>query len=385
MSLLPSSFVRTLGIGAALTVALTLPSAAQSTGRPDQIFVHDRGGEIKNQAGVVVDDGVNELVFQQRGRDKQSDAAKVDRIVFGDVPVAYRDAQGYANRGDFENAVRKFRVAADDSDARGPVRAKARFLAATMLMKAAALDPVSTPFTEVVSEFDTFLSDHGTSRLVPQARRMQARARWITGDAGAAAELSKAVYEALDSDGKSAYTIELCYESGLEAASAFLAAGNSADAGGIYSAMQTSLNAAMAEAEPDDRAIFDLLKQRAILGEGWQLIADGKHGQAVSFFNGKLRGDEPAVLRFNARLGLAEGLLGQAKYREAQLEFAAVSGLDHTSRDNVARALLGLARCAQAIPDTDSSDRIGDWLEAIQTQYGDTPAAASARQLAASL
>ena len=385
--MMPSSpsLVRTLGAGLALALATALPATAQSTGRPDQIFVADRGGEVKNQAGVVTSDTISEVTYQQRGRDRDVEAGRVDRVVFGDVPPAYRDAQGYANRGDLENAVRKYRMVADDDGAREPVRAKARFRAAQGLMQAAAADPASTPFTEVVEEFDRFLSEHPTSRLVPQARRMQARARWISGDAASAGELARGVFEALDPTGDSAYRPALCYRAGLESARAYLAAGDTATATAVYAAIQDSLTSLMAEAEDADRTAYDLLKEHAVLGQGWTLLAEGKHGQAATFFRGRISDGQPAPLRFASRLGLAEGLLGQGKHREAQLEFAAVAGLDHTDRDNVAQALVGLVRCAQALGDEDGGERIQDWLADVASQYGDTPAAAAARELAAAL
>jgi len=371
--------------GLALGASLMGHASAQDLSRPDQVFVFDRTGEIRAVSCEVQTDDLDQVVVTLRGNNKKYTSAKVSSVVFGTVPSSYRDAQSYEARGDLDNALRQFRLAADDAEAREAVRAKARFLAGKVLLKSAAGAPAATAYDDAVSEFDRFLSDFGTSRLVPQARQLGARARLLSGKAQASAELGAAVFGELDATGKNAYTPALCLEAGLAGARAFLYAGDSASAETLYKSIQTQLTTMMAEAEGDERAALDKYAQEALLGEGWQLLADGKAGQAASFFNGKLRGDLPASLRYNARLGYAEGLLGQKKYREAQLEFAAVSGLDPSSRDDVAQALVGLARCSKSLADSDSDERIKSWLESCTSQYGDTPAAQTARELLANL
>lgn len=389
MKIFPHFFRSALRSGAfsglALGALLLGSAPAQDQARPDQIFVLDRTGEYKTVACMVKTDRIDEVTVDLRGRDKAYDSSKVNRVVFGTVPASYRDAQSYVTRGDYDNALRQWRLAADDAEAREPVRARARFEAAMVLMKRAAKSTDSAAFDEAIAEFDRFLGEFPTSRLVPRARRLAARSRLIAGQAQAAAELGAAVFDDLDGAGKNAYTTDLCFETGLEAARAFLTAGDSAAADALFQKIQTSLTSMTAEAEPDDRAQLELYSLRVVLGEGWRLLAEDKAGQAATFFQGKIRSGLPAALRDNARLGYAEGLLGQRKYREAQLEFAAVSGLNATSRDDVAQALVGLARCAQNLPDSDSPERIKNWLESCLTQYGDTPAARMARELLANL
>ena len=378
---LRSSALCSLALGAALLGG----ASARGSDRPDQVFVLDRTGEYKTVACEVQTDGLDEVAVKLRGSNKTYAAAKVNRIVYGTVPASYRDAQSYLLRGDLDNALRQWRLAADDAEARQPVRASARFEAALVLMKSGAKDTAANSFDAAISEFDRFLADFPTSRLVPRARGLSARAKLIAGQAQASGELGAAVFDELDASDKNAYTAELCLKTGLDAARAFLAAGDSASAEALYHKIQTKLTSILAEAPPESREMLERYSQRVVLGEGWRMLAENKAGQAATYFQGKLRTGLPDGLIDNARLGYAEGLFGQKKYREAQLEFAAVSSLAATSRDDVAQALVGLARCAQNLPDSDSAERTKSWLESCLTQYGDTPAARMARELAANL
>ena len=371
-----------LGKGLALTALLTLgslvPSApAQDGGRPDQVYLVDNRGQAKTVSCIVLSDDLDKITVDQKGRERNYDAGTITRVVFGKITPAYRDGMGYADAGDLDNAVRKFRVAADDADARDAVRAKARFRAATSLMASAAKDSANTEWSSVVAEFDRFLTDYPSNRLVPTARRGQARARLLAGEAQLAAELGAAILGDLDTDGKNAYTLGLCLDAGLEAARSFLAAGDVGRARTLYTDIERAAGAARTDADDATMAAMALVQERALLGEGWALLAEDKATQAGTFFSGKLRGDISPSVKFSARLGQAEALLSQGKHRQAQFEFAAVSALDYASRDNVAQALSGLIRCAGALPDTDSAERIATWKETILTHYGDTPAAIS--------
>ena len=118
------------------------------------------------------------------------------------------------------------------------------------------------------------------------------------------------------------------------------------------------------------------------------MLASDNASQAMNFFRAQLANagsDAPAALRFGARLGLAEALLSSDKVREAQIEFARVAALDHTDRDNVARALVGQARCALQTSDSGARANARAWLETVTSQYGDTPSVLSAQEILESL
>ena len=88
-----------------------------------------------------------------------------------------------------------------------------------------------------------------------------------------------------------------------------------------------------------------------------------------------------APLRHGARLGLAEALLAEGKVREAQIQFAQVSAIDHTDRDRVARALVGLAQCSLKLSDKNANQKAKRSLETVRDHYGDTPSVLQAQVL----
>ena len=371
-----------LGKGLALAALFTFGglvpiSSAQEGARPDQIFTIDKRGKAKTLSGVVETDGLSEVSVVQRDKSRSYDSASITRIVFGTVPKSYSDAVAYADKGDLENAVRKFRVAADDSDARDAVRAKARFLAGNSLMASAASAPENTQWSEVIAEFDRFLADYPSNRLVPTVRAKQARAKLLNGEPQLAGELGASIMAELDTAGKTAYGTDVCLEAAMDAAGAFLAAGDPAKARALFSDVERAAAAVLSDAEEFAKHDLSAFQARALMGEGFVLLAEKKGAQANTFFTGKLQQDLSPSARFTARLGFAETLLSLGKHRLAQIEFAAVSALDYTSRDNVAQALLGLIRCATSLPDKDSTERIAAWKESILTHFGDTPAASA--------
>ena len=215
-------------------------------------------------------------------------------------------------------------------------------------------------------------------------RALEGRAALLGGDHAAAAEVYRGVFKELES-GTTGYTPEISLDAGIEAAEAFLAAGQVDDARQIFSAVEVAVPNALAALDEDDpaRQVLASVQAQARLGDGFCQLASGSVGAAKTFFEGQLRdADDNAALRFGARLGYAEALLAEGSHREARVEFAQVSALDFTDRDRVARALVGLAECAVAIDDTNARSRAKEWVRTVQEHYGDTPAVSKAQELA---
>jgi len=360
--------------------ALTAP--ANLAERPDQVFYLDRNGNARTQSGTITESTLDGVALEGRG--STIDAASITRVVFGDVPDAFRDAENYLARGDFENALQQFRMAADDSEARQVVRAAARLNAGKTLLRHAQFGGPATVFAEAVGEFDTFVNDYPTSRLLPEARTLGARARRLNGNAQAAGELGAAVFDELSASPDDAYTAKVCFDAGLSAAHAFYAAGDKAAGDALLTRMQDALTPLIGEAELEERDRLRLISDAISLAEGWGMLADERWGQAATFFSGKARADAPARLRNMARLGQAQALLGQGNAREAQIQFATVSAMA-TDRDTIAAALVGLAKATTELGDSDAKERVRAWLTSCIEQYGDTPAAGEARSLASDL
>jgi hypothetical protein len=373
-----------------LAIASALPTVAEPAvqagagGRPDQVIWVNRRGSASTLTGTVVQNDLDKVVVETGDRKREFDSSDVQRITFGTVTANFIDGTAYFDRGDFENAAAKFRLAATEGSARDVVKAAARLRAVESLMRLGATD--ASAFGQAREEADKFLSNHASSRDVPQARMLQARATRLAGDAAGGGALYRALYkEGAAEPPTTGYPRLLCYQAGLRAARALLDAGDTLQAREIYAEMETALPRLLAdeaEGTPERTALLAVQAQ-ARLGEGYCLLASGSTGQGRTFFQGQVNNADPSdpALRYGARLGYAEALLAESKFREAQLEFAFVAAIDHTDRDRAARALVGLAESSSRLPDTDTRLKVRKWLEDVTTRYGDTPAALTAREM----
>jgi TolA-binding protein len=366
---------------APLTVVLALATSAlvvAQAPRPDQVFRLDaRNGEIVTVTGRVEQHGLERVVVVRKD-DQQSrfDSAEVVEVVFGDVPPSYSDAQRYLERKDFENAVARFRVAAGDAATRPVVQGRARLAAAESLMAWGAVD--ATRFREAADEAQSFLTSFADDRNVPIARALLGRAQLLAGDAAASAATLKSLFEAGQA-GTIGYPKALTLQAGHDAAHAFLAAGNSAEASALFDALGTAVAAAPREGlDGLTRARLDGLGELASLGAGFVSLAEGKGDRAESFFRGKVDAMQTGAARNAARLGLGEGLLLQSRLRPAQVALASASALSYSNVDIEARALLGLGQVYVALGDASEAKKS---LERVVRVHGATTSAAKAAEL----
>lgn len=375
-------------LSAACLAVITLSGAPLSAqdrpARPDQVMVrHPRTGAIRSTSGVIEENSLDELKLVDRdGKEETFDALLVQRVQFGEVPQAYTEAQNYLDRGDYANAAASFSAAAGDDEAREVVRAAARLRAAETLLLQGATDP--SAFDEAASEAGRFIGDHPDNREVPQARLAQARAHHLAGRPAEAAALYRTLFqEASGADTTAGYPVEICYLAGVRAAQAYLDADEVSQGRELYKAVADALPSVVAEVPDDAAATLQILQAQAVLGEGFSMLAEGRASNARAFFESQINaaGDAGSALRNGARHGLAEALFVEGRFREAQLEFAAVSGLDYTDRDRVARCLLGMARCSLSLGESNATSQARKWLEALRDHHGDTPSGPEALEM----
>lgn len=360
-----------------------LAPIASAQGKPDQVFWRNARGDVRVDSGTITENTLTETVLTTSdGKDQKRASDVVVRVSFGRVPTAYADGTAYFERGDFENAAAKYRLAAGDDGTSPVLQARARLQAARALMEQGRADTAA--FGEARSELETFLADHADNRDVPAARMLLGRALRLSGDAAAATTAYRELFgEAGAGTPTTGYPLALCYEAGAAAAETALVAGDSATAQEVFGTIESGLPTVLASLEEEDPARGRLLavQSTARLGEGWVLLASDQGSQAVTFFRTQVQNapaDQPA-LRFGAQLGLGEALLASGEPRQAQIELAQVSSLDFTSRDRVARALTGLAACALELPDSQARSQAQAWLDTVLNDYADTPAALVAR------
>jgi TolA-binding protein len=382
MAMGPSCAPRASRLAAAGASLLLLCSVAAAQARPDHVLWRNARGQVNTVVGKVTENSLTEVVVDTGSSQRKLDGTAVELVEFGDVPQAVTDARAYFERGDFENAAAKYALAAGDGSARAVVRAHARLSAAESWLKHGRGN--ESALESARKDCELFLSEHPTNRAAPQARLLLGRILRLSGDGPKAAE----TYAALFREAAAAtpgYPPLVCFRAGLGAGEAYLLVKDAAKARETYLALESAIGTALANLPDGDplRVEFAAVQSEARLGEGFCLMAAGSLAQAKTFFQGQASGAESnPVKRFGAQLGLGEVLLAEGNARAAQVEFAQVSAIDHTSKDRSARALVGLAESAlklQAKADAKA------WLDAVRTQYGDTPAALKAHELAKNL
>ncbi|MFT7679957.1 MAG: hypothetical protein ACI8QC_003962 [Planctomycetota bacterium] len=361
-------------------LAAPAPLCVPQGGRADQVYRENpRNGRITTLNGKVIENTLTTVRMEVRGKVESHPASEILRIEWGMLPPSFRDAETLLERGDFENAVAQFRIAAGDASARPVVQADARLRAAKALLSWGAKD--STQFAQAASEAERFLSDHTDNRAVPAAAMLRARAQHMAGSGAQAA----ANYEALYQKGVAAtqgYDIGLCLSAALASAQAYLGVGNTLKARELFTAADTGIASHLNSlTDASESTLAHLAGQRgtAAAGEGFCLLAGGDANGAQNFFEGRLRkADATPAERHASELGLAKVHLAAGKNREALVLFATVSALEASDRDRVAAALLGLAESTLAVGSSSAQADAKRALTQVVESYGDTLSAAEA-------
>lgn len=370
-------FASSLGL-TALAVASPSFALAPQAARPDQVFRIDvRTGKVVSVLGVVEQHGLERVVvLRADGQQARLDSAEVVEVVFGNVPPAFSDARRYTERGDFEKAVARFRVAAGDAAARPVVQGAARLAAAKTLLKWGETDP--TRFREAAEEAQTFLTSFADDRNVPTARALLGRAQVLAGDAAAGAATLEGLFAAGQA-GTLGYPRLMTLQAGHDAAHAYLFGGKAAEATKLFDALGSAVTASPREGlDAATTARLDALGELALLGPGFVSLAEDKADRAESFFRGQVDSVKTGAGRAAARLGLGEALLRLSRLRPAQLELATASALSYFDADVEARALVGLAQAYLGLGDASEAKKS---LERVRRDHGGTPSAAQVSEL----
>ena len=369
---------------AALGSANSTLRSAQASKLDKVLRRNPRTKKVTVNSGLIKTNTLDGVTLEKDGKEQTIKSDEVLRIEWGAVPIAFSEGKGYAAKGDFENAVARFREAAGESSSREVIQAAARLHSAETLLSWGGLDPGQ--FTNCVSECDRYLSDYPSGRQVPRARWLKARALRLSGDPAGASAIFQGLYgEASTDPPTTGYDRAQSMLAGLDSAESLLAAGQAPAASQLYRTLETSLStmiAAIEDPTSPERATLIAARGKAAAGEGFVHLAEARLPQALTFFKGRLANkDLPSAERLAATLGLAEVYKAQNEMRLAQVEFAKVAAIDHNDRDRVAQALVGLAESTVKLADADARVLARKYLTDVKNRFGDTPAALRAREI----
>lgn len=366
-----------------LGASLVLVGTASAQAKPDQVFrLNERTNKMQAFTCTVTSDGLSKVATTRRdGKDQSINSVEIIEIVWGTVPASFSDAATYAKRGDWESAVKNYQQAAGDGDTREPVRAAARLRSIEALLAWGATD--SARFADAVSESNRFLADHSDNRRLPLVRAMKARAAWLSGDAVAARDGYRELFNT-GKGGADGYRPLGTAEAALAGGYAALAAGDNVGGRELFDLARAAFNAIETESARVAAAAAAGIEV-ASLGEALTQVASGDAGRARATFETAARNNKTAAGIAAARLGLGHAHLADGNARKAQFEFAWVAGIDHTTGDRRASALVGLAEATLAAGGDNAPAAAKSALDRVRTQYGATPAASKAAELLKSM
>lgn len=364
----------------ASAVASSFVAAPQAKAM-DRVFAKNRkSGKIEANSGTIDEALMGGIKLTDRNdKTKAFDAVSVVQVQWGAVPAAFSDGDTYAKRADWENAVANYQNAASDSDARDAVKAAARVRAIEALIAWGATD--AARFADAIAEADRYLADHGTDWQMPKVRALKARVTWLSGDANGARDGYKSLFEA-GKAGEDGYDPLAVAEAGLSGAYAALMSSETSTARDLFDAAASAFGS-VDSSDPAAMARARAGAEEASLAAAQSYLAKGDFSTAAGEFEGKLGSLETAAGKAAAKLGLGLALAGDGKGLEAQIHLGWVAGLDHTSDDRRASALVGLAQAAMGSAEGASLARAS--LQRVKDEFGATPAAAKAAEMLAGL
>ncbi len=172
--------------GLALAFLLACPCRAFAQDKDLDRIIFTGGRTVK---ATVLQDDYDKVVYQKVGRPKKEEpASKVQRIVYGGLPQAFRDGEKAEKAADqgaenakslYENAARSFELAANTAK-RASVKALALYRAALCRMKLGLQDKALLP--SAIKAFQAFLEFAPKSRFSLEARLELARCHRLNGD-----------------------------------------------------------------------------------------------------------------------------------------------------------------------------------------------------------
>ena len=121
------------------------------------------------------------------------------------------------------------------------------------------------------------------------------------------------------------------------------------------------------------------------MGEAITKASSGDAKSVRRTFESASKSSETSAGMAAAHLGLGHAWLAEGDFRKAQFEFAWGAGLDHTSADRRAEALVGLAEAGLKAGEAGDANAAKTALRQVASQYGATPSARKAAQLLESL
>ena len=365
---LPSAF-------AALLFSSVFCGGLRAQQQPDEIQRVSGG----NLTGVrVISETYQEVKYKKGAYEGKIASSKVTEVVYGDAPESYRNGLDYLKSGDYENAVKSFKLAMEKRSVRPWIKTYGLLGTARAYQRWGGAEPAK--YKDAAAAYEALLKQAPSTRFLAEVLFELGRCQAAAGDINAAV----ATFDRL---AKEAYAKKLGVA--WEAKARFQKAmvrlqGNQADEAERDFRSALTFATKQLKSVEDEAAKAELERIAALsrLNQGTVLIKRKKYAEARTFFQ-QILGDSSSTssAKAGAENGLGEILLAEGKLKEAQVQFARAKVLYTDISEEAARAtyFLGVLCLELKEREPNGQRRAKDYFQEVVTWYPDTEWAKKAR------
>lgn len=342
---------------------------------PDEI--HRKSGG--NLTGVrVQSETYAEVKYKKGAYEGRISTDKVTEIVYGDAPEAYLNGLEFLGSGDWENAVKSFKLAMEKRSVRPWIKTYGLLGTARAYQRWGSKDPAK--YKDAIAAYQELLKVDPNTRFLAETLFELGRCQAEAGDtAGAVATFDHLAKEAYAKKLGVAWEARARYQKAL----ARLEGGEADEAERDFRSALTFATDQLKSAEDEAvKAELERIAGLARLKQGTVLIKRKKYAEAQTFFQQILQNKASTLsAKAGAINGLGEILYTRGKLKEAQVQFAQAKVRYTDIAEEAARAtyFLGLICLDLKEREPNYQRRAKAYFQEVITWYPDTEWAKKAR------
>lgn len=318
----------------------------------------------------VISESYDKVVYEQGGKEAEVPAQNVQDIIYSDTPDAYYTAEELRAQGDYENAIKSFRLAQNAGEVRPWVQEYTRYQIAECHRRWGP-----GHYDDAIAAYQELIAQHPQTRFLAPALYGIGQSQLVTGLASAATE----TFDRLEREASSkrlgeVWVVRARFQKGW----AELAAKQFGPARNTFASAASLIDSTLSrvqDLDPASRQELESLQVSAKLAEGDSYLAEEQYDRAESFFKSLLggsNGSSSIALKAGATNGIGECLYHKKQYEEARLEFTRANVLYRGSDEQTARSLYWLGKCVEALQEPRWQSKQESYWNELRERYPDS-------------